>query len=151
MKKILVTMAIAICSISAFAGKPAYDGEEKINARVLDAFNKDFRAAKEITWTIAENYYEANFVYNDQFISAYYNTDGELIGLARNITLVDLPLTLQNELKKNYNEYWVCDLFEVAKENGTSYYITLEKADAKVVLKATDGLNWSSFRKVKKA
>lgn len=153
MKKIIMTVLIAMSSVSAvFAGRtPAFGGEEKINARVLDAFNKEFRTAKEISWTVAENYYEATFVYNDEYISAYYNTDGELIGLTRNISLGYLPLTLQNDLMKNYKDYWVSGLFEVNKDSGTSYYITVEDADSKIVLRATDGISWSVHRKVKKA
>jgi hypothetical protein len=42
-------------------------------------------------------------------------------------------------------------LFEVAKNGETSYYVTLENADTKVVLKAQAGNDWSSYKKVKKA
>lgn len=153
MKKFLIILAIAAGSISAAnAGTPAvYDGEEKINARVLDAFNREFRTAKDIIWTIGNDYYEASFMYNDQYIAAYYNMDGEVIGLVRNITQQNLPLTLQTELKKNYSDHWISNLFEVTKESGTCYYITVEDADSRMVLKATDGINWSVYRKIKKA
>lgn len=153
MKKLLIALAIVTGSFTAaHAGSPAvFDGEEKVNARVLDAFNREFRTAKEIIWTIGASYYEASFVYNDQYITAYYNMDGELIGLARNIMQEYLPLALQIDLKKNYKDYWISNLFEVAKDNDTAYYITVEDADAKMVLKATDGRNWNVFKKVKKA
>lgn len=49
------------------------------------------------------------------------------------------------------NGYWVSDLFEVAKNGTTSYYITLENADTKLVLQSTGGSNWSEFKKEKKS
>lgn len=156
MKKIIVTLVIAVSSFSAaFAGnsfgKPTASGGEEVNAKVLGAFKKEFSSAKEITWTVAREYYQASFVYNDQHVSAYYSLDGDLMGLTRYISPADLPLALQSDLKKNHCDYWISDLFEVANENGTAYYITLEDADTSIVLKATDGKSWKTYKKVKKA
>jgi hypothetical protein len=39
----------------------------------------------------------------------------------------------------------------VAKTDGTTYYITLENADTKIVLKAADGNAWTFHQKTKKA
>ncbi len=156
MKKLIVTLVIAVSSFSAaFAGnsfsKPTAAEGEVVSAKVLGAFQKEFSSAKEITWTVASDYYQASFVYNDQHVSAYYNMDGELMGLTRYISPADLPLALQSDLKKNHCDYWISDLFEVANENGTAYYITLEDADTSIVLKATDGKSWKFYKKVKKA
>jgi hypothetical protein len=156
MKKLIVTLVIAVSSFSAaFAGNtfgnPADIKGEEVSAKVLGAFKKEFSSAKEITWTVASSYYQASFVYNDQHVSAYYNMDGELMGLTRFISPADLPLALQSDLRKNHSEYWISDLFEVANDDGTAYYITLEDADARIVLKATDGKSWDTYKKVKKA
>ena len=156
MKKIIVTLVIAVSSFStAFAGNnfgksTAAKGEE-VSAKVLGVFKKEFTSAKDITWTVASNYFQASFKYNDQYVSAYYSLDGDLMGLTRFISPADLPLALQSDLKKNHSEYWVTDLFEVANDEGTAYYITLEDADHKLVLKATGGKTWQNYKKVKKA
>lgn len=146
MKKIMLTLAIVIGSLGA-----AFAGEEEVNAKVLGAFKKEFSAAKEISWTVASNYYQASFVYNDQHVSAYYSLDGDLMALTRYISPADLPLALQSDLKKNHSDSWISDLFEVANDNGTAYYITMENAEASVVLKATNGKNWETYKKVKKS
>ncbi|MEI2740668.1 MAG: hypothetical protein V9F01_17980 [Chitinophagaceae bacterium] len=78
-----------------------------------------------------------------------YSENGELIGLTRYLSPADLPLALQANLKKNYEGYWVSDLFEASKNDGTNYYITLENADSKTVLKSS-GNNWSVHNKIKK-
>ena len=74
-----------------------------------------------------------------------------MIALTRYVSPNDLPLSLQGSLKKNFNEYWISDLFEVANNDGTSYYVTVENAESKVVLKATDGKTWDQYSKSKKS
>ena len=145
MKKLVLTLAIAITTLSAFAG------EAGVDQKVLNAFNKDFKTAKEVEWTIGTNYYRADFTYNEKHVFAYYERSGELIALTRYVSPNDLPLALQGSLKKNFSDYWISDLFEVANNEGTSYYVTVESAETKIVLKASDGKTWDQFSKSKKS
>lgn len=144
MKKMIMTLAIAVSTLSAFAG------EETVTPQVLNAFKSEFSTAKEVAWTVSADYYKAAFTYNDKHVFAYYSTEGELLALTRYLSPDDLPLALLNNLKKNYSEYWISDLFEVAKNEGTNYYVTLEDADTKLVLKAS-GNTWVTHQKTKKA
>jgi hypothetical protein len=144
MKKMMLTLAIAVSTLSAFAR------EEKVAPKVLDAFKNEFNTAKEVEWTVGTTYYMATFNYNDKYVFAYYNADGVLLGLTRYISSADLPMVLQNNLKKEYSDYWISDLFEVAKNGVTLYYVTLESADKKIVLQSS-GNQWDEYRKVRKA
>src|SRR5690349_15838401 len=121
MKKMILSLAIVFTTLSAFAGNA--HGEENVDQKVLNAFKNDFISATQVSWTISNDYYKAEFMYNDKYVFAYYNTDGELLGMTRYISPVDLPIHLQMNLKKKYNNYWISDLFEVAKNDATSYYI----------------------------
>ena len=141
----MMTLAIALTTVCAFAG------EEKVAPKVLEAFNTEFSTAKDVEWSIGEDQYTATFNYNGAYVFAYYNEEGDLLGLTRNLTPNALSMTLQNSLKKNYSDFWVSDLFEVAKNGGTDYYITLENADKKIVLHAAGGKDWEVYKKVKKA
>ena len=141
----ILTLAIVVSTLGAFAG------EENVSPKVLDAFKTEFNTAKEVEWTIGSNYYKATFTYNGKHVFAYYDTEGELMGLTRYISPVDLPIVLQSNLKKSYAAYWISDLFEVAKNNGTAYYITLENADTKIVLKAAEGNEWNVYQKTRKS
>ena len=145
MKKIIITLVIAMSTLGAFAR------EDNVSPKVLDAFNTEFTTAKEVKWTAGSNYYKATFIYNEKYVFAYYNPDGELLGLTRYISPVDLPVNLQSSLKKNYVDYWVSNLFEVAKDDGTVYYITLENADTKIVLRSYGGSEWSAYQKIRKS
>lgn len=145
MKKMILTLAIAISSLAAFAA------EENVSKKVLDAFKTEFKTVKDVEWTAGSDYYKASFTYNEKHVFAYYNMDGDLLGLTRYISPVDLPLNLQISLKNKSNDYWISDLFEVAKNGTTSYYITLENADSKMVLRSAGGSDWEEFKTVKKS
>jgi len=88
---------------------------------------------------------------NEQTLFAFYSMTGEFMAVTRYISSFQLPLNLQSNLKKSYSNYWITDLFEMANHDGTAYYVTLETADSKIVLKSIDGSDWSVFQKSKKA
>lgn len=158
MKKTMVALAmiLTMSSITAFAGiadsNPfAIKGHGDVNEKVLNAFKQEFTDAAEVKWSAGVNYYKAEFIFNNQYISAFYSTTGELYGVTRHISSLDLPLNLLLSLKKDYSSFWITDLFEMAKKDGTSYYITLEDADTKVVLKASGSDEWTTYKKTKKS
>jgi CRISPR/Cas system-associated exonuclease Cas4 (RecB family) len=145
MKNILLAFVLLVSSL-------AVNAEEKnVNEKVLNAFKNEFTTASQVEWSTGLNYYKASFVFNDKHVYAFYNADGRLLGLTRNITTSELPLKLQTDLKKNYENYWISDLFEAAREEGTSYYLTLEDADTRLVLKASADNNWTVYEKTKKS
>ncbi len=140
----ILMVAIALSTLSAFAT------DENVNQKVLDAFKTEFSTAKEVEWSVGSNYYKATFNYNGKYVFAYYSENGDLLGLTRYLSPVDLPIALQNNLQKSYEGFWVSDLFEASKNDGTIYYITLENADAKVILKSS-GNSWDIYDKIKKS
>jgi len=145
MKNILLALVLLV---SSFAGNAA---DENVNEKVLNAFKTEFTAASQVAWSTGPNYYKASFVFNDRHVFAFYSTEGRLLGLTRYITSAELPLKLQADLKKNYDTYWISDLFEAAREEGTSYYITLEDTDSRLVLKASADNQWTVYEKTKKS
>lgn len=145
MKKIILTIAIALYSICSFAN------EAKVNTSVLNAFNSEFSSAKEVKWTSSAEFYKVSFMYDEQHLTAFYSFNGNMLAMARNISSLDLPLNLQKSLKKDYSGRWISELFELSNGEGTSYYITLEQADSRIVLKSENGANWSVYKKSSKA
>lgn len=145
MKKMILTMAIAVSSLVSFASGP-----EEVNPAVLKAFKNEFVTAKNVEWQAAENYYRAAFLFNDKYVFAFYSPDGDLLGITRYISPVDLPVNLQVNLKKEYEGYWISDLFELSKNDATNYFITVENADVKLTLKSVSG-RWEVYKSEKKA
>jgi hypothetical protein len=145
MKKMIMTLAVALSTLCSFAM------EVEVSSKVLDAFKTEFAGAKEVSWTAGENFYKASFIYNDQYVFAFFSTEGEMLGMTRYISSVDLPMSLQTGLKRNYNNYWISDLFEVSNNDGTGYYLTVENADSKIVLKSNVGGTWNVYSKTTKS
>ena len=147
MKKIMMMLALVLTVGTSFA----FTGEEAVSKQALNAFKQEFAGATDAAWTVGSNYYKVTFSLNDQKLFAYYNSQGDFLAATRYISSLQLPLSLQTSLKRSYNNYWISDLFEVAKNDGTSYYVTLETADTKIVLKSADGSDWTIYQKSKKA
>lgn len=141
-----LTLALSLLGLSSFA-----NAGEEISPAAIKSFNSSFKTATEVNWTVSENYYKANFALNGQYVSAFYDAEGTMIALTRNISSLQLPITLQASLKKSYENYWISDLVEMATDSGTSYYITLENADTKLILKSSSNSDWSNFKKQRKS
>jgi len=148
MKRYLVTLVLALSffSMSSFASD-----DYTISDAAVKSFHSSFKTATEVSWTLSGDLYKASFLLNGQYVAAYYSGEGELMAMTRNISTTQLPIALQADLKKTYDGYWVTDLFEVANDEGTAYYITLENGDSKITMKSTPDVEWSNFRKVRKS
>jgi len=125
--------------------------EETVNQQVLDAFKKEFVNAKDVSWQNTKEYIKATFSLDDQILFAYYNPNGELLAISRNISSEKLPITLLTSLKKNYSDYWISDLFEMVTNGDGTYYITLNNADVELILKSDEFGGWQVFKKTRKA
>jgi len=148
MKQFILTLTVmlSVVGMSSFAA-----GDEKVSPAVLQSFKTNFKNATEVEWKAKENFYQAQFALNGQYISAFYDCEGKMIALTRNISTTQLPIGLQTSLRTEAEGYWISDLFEVSNEDGTSYYVTLENAETKVVLKSAGTGDWASYQKQRKA
>lgn len=144
--KILLGVFVLITGISsAFA-----NGKEDVNERIIKSFQKEFAGAQQVQWSTTKDYVRAIFTLNEQVVTAYYSPDGSLLGVSRNIVAGQLPISLFTDLKKNYTNYWISDLFEMATNNDNVYYVTLESSDHKLVLKSNGTNGWEVFKKERK-
>lgn len=151
MKKKIAGLALLAVILTTTTFASPVDGNVNVNTKVLTAFNQQFAYASDTKWHVTENYIQATFKMNEQFMIAYFSEAGELLGISRNMIVHQLPINLQADIKKNYSKSWVTELFELAKEDETTYYITLENSDNKLSLKSTDGNTWTVFKKIKKS
>lgn len=147
MKKTILALAVMLTTglTSAFANI----GEE-VNKSAVSSFNKDFLSAKNVSWQQQKNYAKATFSLNNHVMYAYYNDQGELLAVVRNVLSDQLPIHLLTEIKNNYSGYWISDLFEMATEDQTTYYVTVENGNEKLILKSQGLDQWSTYKKEKK-
>jgi hypothetical protein len=146
MKKIILTWAVmlTIGLATAFAG--AKDG---ISENAIAAFKNDFAAAKNVSWAQGRNYLKASFSLNNKVMYAFYNYHGDLVAVVHHILSTDLPQDLSEQLKKDYGNFWISDLFELSSDEQHVYYVTLENGDGSVALKSDGKSGWSLYKRIK--
>ncbi len=151
MKKLLTAAVLSTILLvnGAFANKND-NVNDNVTNRVENAFKQQFAQAKEVSWQKTDHYYKAVFKMNNETVNAYFTPDGEMIGIIHNMLSTQLPINLQTSLKKNYEDYWITELFEFAKQESNGYFITLQNADQVITLESTDGVSWTTYSKVKK-
>lgn len=148
MKQSILSIAIVLMmGLSAFAAK---NDETDVNQAAVRSFHKEFVNARNIKWEQKVSYVKVEFTLNDQVLFAYYNNDGLLTAVVRNIVSDQLPITLLTTLKKDYTGFWISDLFEVASDDQTNYYVTLENSDKKIVLRSNGLDSWDVYSKTRK-
>ena len=147
MKFLLATIISLFSLVSTNAN--ATD-EINVSSAVVSSFKSSFKNASEVAWKMSGNLYKADFSLNGQYVAAYYDASANLIAVTRNVSSFQLPITLQNKLKANYESYWISDLFELSDDNGTSYYVTVEDGDSKITLKSSGSNEWTVFQKQRK-
>ena len=152
MKKI-ITAIVAMFILTAtatFANDADKNNNVNVAERVEKSFKKEFAAAEATSWTKINDIYKVQFTLNDQVMFAYLSAEGNLLGAYRNILSSQLPMSLMSKLKDDYSGYWVSELFELAKDNQTNYYVTIENGDQKIMLKSENANNWNIRSKTKK-
>ena len=137
----LTAALILTVGISSSFAAPAGD-LDNINA----SFHKDFRQAELLATNVTVNYTKLTFKMNGMVLFAFYSGDGKLMAVTHNIVSTQLPLQLLMDLRRNYADYWISDLFECDAEGSTSYFMTIENANSKITLRSNDG-NWETYTK----
>jgi hypothetical protein len=146
MKPLFIIMMI----VSSLFVKNIY-AADIISGKALHAFKTTFTSATEVSWTTAGTYYRVQFWLNKQLLTAFYDGEGELIGVTRNISSLQLPIMLQTELKKKFPDHWITGLLETWGANGIHYFLTMENADTKTILKSSGNTTWSVYQKICKS
>ena len=121
-----------------------------VSSAIVNSFKTSFNNTSDIKWKDCGSFVRADFNMSGQYVTAYYDQNAALMAVTKNIPSVQLPVTLQANLRKNYRNFWVSDLFELSDESGTTYYATVENNDAKITLKSSGG-TWTTYKKQRKS
>lgn len=145
MKRTITTFALAaILLLTAGVGtsfaRNTNNGGDNVNAY----FHKDFQQAELIDTKTNSDYTRFTFSMSGMILNAYYSNKGELLAVTHNITSTQLPMTLLMQIKRNYSNFWISDLFELNSEGESNYYITLENSDKKITLRSSEN-EWNIF------
>ncbi|RYF98820.1 MAG: hypothetical protein EOO02_18155 [Chitinophagaceae bacterium] len=158
MKKLLSLLAVSVLVItSSFASTNPSNEENGIaatttvvaNKETTASFTKHFKTAENVSWSKSADFSTASFKINGEYLSAHFSPDSKMLGVSRNITRNELPMTLGRELNDYMKKYWITSMFEYATHGEDNYYVTLENADKKIILKSEGG-NFTEYKQTKK-
>ena len=146
MKKTFVTLFVflAIGITTALA-----DPITNVDPKILSAFQKEFSFAKNVKWEEEGNLTRVIFSLNDQGITAWYNSDAELVTTARNILYNQLPISVMRSLDKEYSEAYILRITEITRNDETYYQIRADIRSKKFFLKANPSGNIIVLKKIK--
>ena len=146
MKKIIVSFAL---SMLVFTGS-TFAGNGGIPASVSNVFNEKFAYAKDVTWETGKDFYKATFEMRGGTMFVYFADNGDIMGIAGNLSPVWLPEDLRSAIKKSYGNYWITELVKYRNSDEHGFVVTLEGADKVIVLKAHDGQEWKIYKTITK-
>jgi hypothetical protein len=128
MKRLLSAAALFLClsSLSSSASATNIPG-------ALQSFFKTFRDAKNVNWTEVDDMLRVGFVMDGRQEFAYYSND-ELIVVAKEIKIDELPGSLRSQLKQ-YGGYTVAQVFELDKNKSKEFCVMLESPTKHITLK----------------
>ena len=78
---------------------------------------------------------------------ALFNSDGELVGTSRGITLDELPVRAKRAFAKKFNNYTVKEAIRFEGKNETAFYISATNNDQSIVLRVDDSGSISPLKK----
>ena len=143
MKKPLLTLlAFLMFGISVMIASE----RTNVDPKILSAFQKEFSFAKNAKWEVKGNLTQVNFLLNEQGVTAWYNSDGELVTTARNILYNQLPISVIRTLEKEYAGADLFGITEVNHDNETYYQLRADGKSKKFLLKASPSGNISVLK-----
>ena len=132
MKKLIAILSLVLIAgtISAFAiENPKTPKSRKV-------FEQKFVGAENVKWTnISSEYEKVWFTMAGSSAEAYFNSNGELLGTARNIFFSQLPLSVIQRVNNRFAGSVVIEVNEITNVDGTSYKVVVEQKDRKYVIK----------------
>jgi len=137
---------IAAIATTCFAAS-AFAGGDESNAKAMSNLKKEYSDAKNVQWSVTDDYIKATFRWKNQDLIVFYTKDGETFAQSRLITPDNLPLKAQQYLEKKYHDYRIAEAIEFnSEQNGLCYYVSVTKGITKKVLQISPEGNVTTFR-----
>ncbi len=122
---VLVTFVLNAC----FESTEKELTETQVPAAILKAFNQAYPKAilSEYSEEMedGQKVYEISFRKDGHKMDVLYSRDGVVIEIAESISLEELPLAIQNELKKKFSKYEIKESEKISKDTNIFYEVEL--------------------------
>lgn len=133
MKRIIITLTL----VFTLAATYSFASDVKVSSTIMQSFKARFADAENVSWSVTNGFYVAEFTSEDKKQYAYFNPAGELTVVAEPLTVNQLTKKQQSNLRKNYGDYSVIDVYKVTDNDDVKYFAVVENASKKIILKTT--------------
>jgi len=138
-----------IISFFALLSHKSIAAETTIPSTILHSFYSSFAEAKDVSWEQKDELTVASFYLDGIKKYAYYSEAAELLVVAENITLAQLPASLHAQLQEKFGKYTISEAFKIKGVHGMRYSVILESVKEKVFLSSADG-DWEVAKRTRK-
>ena len=144
---------------SRYAKSPA----DVVSVLTKSSFYDNFSNAQHVFWDKPGMFQEATFTKAGKELTAYFDSDHELVGTTAIKSFTDLPMQGQKEIESRYKDYAVNSVifFKDNQENETTsdpyndqlddsnnYFVELSNQNNKIILQVDPSGQVSFFRKL---
>jgi len=147
-KNFLIALLVAV----VFSGSAFANTGKSVNAMVKQSFQKEFAGAQSVSWEVISNkdIFHASFIYNNERLNAYFDSEGSLLATGRYVKQENLPMLVTKGLGIRYKQYNVLEAIEFVNGYETSYIIKLENEKLSLYVQAYNDGSSTILKKEKK-
>jgi hypothetical protein len=133
MKRIIITLTLALTLAATFS----FASDVKVSSTVMQSFKARFVDAENVSWSVTNGFYVAEFTSDEKKQYAYFNPAGDLTVVAEPLTVNQLTKKQQSNLRKDYSDYTVVDVYKLTDNDDVKYFVVVENSSKKIILKTT--------------
>ncbi len=133
MKKFLIAGLIVV----SFATTAFASNNESVSSKAIAHLEANYSAAKDVSWTVSDNFEKASITVDNEKIDVYYNGYGDLIGSTKTMAFDKLPKSALDLLTTEYTfpDYQLTDCIEFTDaDNNKSFYVSFDLNNERIVL-----------------
>ena len=147
-KNFLIALLVAV----VFSGSSFANTGKSVNALVKQSFQKEFAGAQSVNWEVIsdKDIFHASFIYNNERLNAYFDSEGNLLATGRYVKQENLPMLVNKGIDIRYKKFDVLESIEFVTGSETSYIIRLENEKLSLYVQAHSDGSTTLLKKEKK-
>jgi hypothetical protein len=133
MKKFLIACLIVV----SFATTAFASNNTTVSSKAAAHLKTKYSAAKNVSWTINDDFVKASFTVDNEKIDVYYSEYGDLIGSTRTMAFDKLPKSALEVLTTEYTfpDYELTDCIEYTDaDNNKNYFVSFDINTERIIL-----------------
>lgn len=158
MKKLLIATLLTFATAAGFATEKVEkkDDSKEISYNAKKQLESEFAGAKDVSWTVNDDYQKASFTLEGKKLTAIFDVQGSYLAATQLVAFDELPAEAKRSITKFYKGYEFSEAIKIvarpsndyqSNDVGT-YWIDLAKDNKQVYLNYTETTGLSFYKKV---